>query len=146
MSTKSIRKEDVQRKWWLVDAQGKILGRLAAQVAARLRGKHKRTFTPHVDNGDFVIVVNAQKVALTGKKWAEKTYYHHTGWPGGLRSTTAGKLRREKPERLLEYAISGMLPKTKLGKAMFRKLKVYSGEKHPHQAQRPEPLLLRERG
>jgi len=146
MSTKSIRKEDVQRKWWLVDAQGKILGRLAAQVAARLRGKHKRTFTPNVDNGDFVIVVNAQKVALTGKKWAEKTYYHHTGWPGGLRSTTAGKLRREKPERLLEYAISGMLPKTKLGKAMFRKLKVYSGEKHPHQAQRPEPLLLRERG
>jgi|SRR5579863_9898 len=146
MATMSVRKEDVQRKWWVVDAEGQILGKVAARVAAILRGKHKATFTPHVDNGDFVIVVNAQKVRLTGKKWSEKTYYHHTGWPGGLRSTTAGKLRREKPERLVEFAISGMLPKTTLGKAMFGKLKVYAGEKHPHQAQCPQRLTMNERG
>jgi large subunit ribosomal protein L13 len=142
-NTVSARKEGVQRKWHLVDGEGVTLGKLAVRVATLLRGKHKPIFTPHVDTGDFVIVVNADKVVLTGDKWAKKTYYHHTGWPGGLRSTTAGKLRREKPERLVEYAVSGMLPKTKLGKAMFRKLKVYAGGKHPHQAQRPEALDFR---
>jgi large subunit ribosomal protein L13 len=143
MKTVSARKEAVQRKWHLVDGEGVTLGKLAVRVATLLRGKHKPIFTPHVDTGDFVIVVNADKVVLTGDKWVKKTYYRHTGWPGGLRSTTAGKLRREKPQRLVEYAVSGMLPKTKLGKAMFRKLKVYAGGKHPHQAQRPETLNLR---
>jgi large subunit ribosomal protein L13 len=142
MKTISIRKEDVQRKWHLVDGEGKTLGRLATRVAVLLRGKHKPTFTPHVDTGDFVIVVNAEKVVLTGDKWAQKTYHHHTGYPGGLRSTTAVKLKREKPERLVEYAVSGMLPKNKLGRAMLKKLKVYVGGKHPHQAQRPESLNI----
>jgi large subunit ribosomal protein L13 len=142
MKTISIRKEDVRRKWHLVDGEGKTLGRLAAGVAAILRGKHKPTFTPHVDAGDFVIVVNAEKVVLTGDKWRRKTYYHHTGHPGGLRSATAGKLKREKPERLVQYAVSGMLPKNKLGRAMLKKLKVYVGDRHPHQAQRPDALNI----
>lgn len=145
MRTVSIRKEDVQRKWMMVDAAGQTLGRLASQVATVLRGKHKPTFTPNVDTGDFVIVINAKQVVLTGNKWRDKSYYRHSGWPGGLRSVTAAELRRQRPERLVRYAVSGMLPKTKLGKAMVKKLKVYGDDRHPHQAQKPEALTLKER-
>lgn len=142
MRTVSARKEDVIRKWYIVDAENKVLGRLASEVAKILRGKHKPLYTPHVDTGDYVIIVNAEKVALTGNKWGQKLYHWHTGYPGGLREITADKLRQRRPERLLEYAVRGMLPKTKLGRAMLRKLKVYSTGTHPHVAQQPEPLTL----
>lgn len=142
MRTVSARKEDVIRKWYIVDAENKVLGRLASEVAKILRGKHKPLYTPHVDTGDYVIIVNAEKVALTGNKWGQKLYHWHTGYPGGLRDITADKLRQRRPERLLEYAVRGMLPKTKLGRAMLRKLKVYSTGTHPHVAQQPEPLTL----
>lgn len=145
MTTISFRKQDVVQKWHLVNAEGQVLGRLAAQVATVLRGKHKPMYTPNADTGDFVIVINAEKIVLTGNKWTQKTYYHHTGWPGGIRSTTAGKQRREKPERVIEYAILGMLPKTKLGRAMGKKLKVYAGDRHPHRAQNPEAFALKRR-
>lgn len=131
---------DITRKWWVIDAEGKTLGRLASKVAAVLRGKHKPIFTPSTDTGDHVIVVNADKVVLTGKKLQNKIYYHHTGYMGGLKETTAGKLLATKPERVLELAIKGMLPKNRLGKAMGRKLKVYRGSEHPHAAQKPEKL------
>jgi large subunit ribosomal protein L13 len=140
MRTLSIRKEDVVRKWYVVDAENLVLGRLASEVAKILRGKHKPFFTPHVDTGDFVIIVNADKVALTGKKWAQKLYRWHTGYPGGFREITAEKLRQRRPGRIVELAVRGMLPKNKLGRAMFRKLKVYSSSTHPHAAQQPEPL------
>jgi large subunit ribosomal protein L13 len=132
------KKGTVDQKWHLVDANGKTLGRLATRVAMLLRGKHKPIYTPHVDTGDFVIVVNAEKIALTGKKWADKVYIHHSGYPGGLKSITAGKMREKKPERLVTMAVQGMLPKNKLGRKMLKKLKVYPGEGHPHQAQQPE--------
>jgi large subunit ribosomal protein L13 len=132
------KKGEIEQKWFLVDAKGKTLGRLATRIAILLRGKHKPIFTPHVDTGDFVIVVNAEKVNLTGKKWEEKFYIYHTGYPGGLKSTSAGKVKKTKPQRLITMAVQGMLPKTKLGKKMIKKLKVYSGEAHPHQAQQPE--------
>ncbi|MCL5045926.1 MAG: 50S ribosomal protein L13 [Actinobacteria bacterium] len=131
---------DITRKWWVIDAEGKTLGRLASKVAAVLRGKHKPIFTPSTDTGDHVIVVNADKVVLTGKKLQNKIYYHHTGYMGGLKETTAGKLLATKPERVLELAIKGMLPKNRLGKSMGRKLKVYRGPEHPHNAQKPEKL------
>ena len=140
MRTVSIRKEDVTRKWYVVDAENKVLGRLASEVAKILRGKHKPIFTPHVDTGDFVIIINAGKVALTGNKWEQKRYYWHTGYTGGLRTVVAGKMRQRQPERVVELAIRRMLPKNKLGQAMFRKLKVYASGTHPHAAQRPEPL------
>jgi large subunit ribosomal protein L13 len=142
MRTLSIRKEDVTRKWYVVDAEKLVLGRLACEVAKILRGKHKPIFTPHVDTGDFVIIVNADKVTLTGKKWAQKTYRWHTGYPGGFREITAEKLRQRRPERIIELAVRGMLPKNKLGRAMFRKLKVYASSTHPHAAQQPELLRL----
>jgi large subunit ribosomal protein L13 len=132
------KKGEIEQKWYLVDAKGKTLGRLATRIAILLRGKHKPIFTPHVDTGDFVVVVNAEKVNLTGKKWEEKLYIYHTGYPGGLKSTSAGKVKKTKPQRLITMAVQGMLPKTKLGKKMIKKLKVYSGEAHPHQAQQPE--------
>jgi len=132
------KKGEIEQKWFLVDAKGKTLGRLATRIAILLRGKHKPIFTPHVDTGDFVVVVNAEKVNLTGKKWEEKFYIYHTGYPGGLKSTSAGKVKKTKPQRLITMAVQGMLPKTKLGKKMIKKLKVYSGEAHPHQAQQPE--------
>jgi len=138
MSTPMAKKGEIEQKWFLVDAKGKTLGRLATRIAILLRGKHKPIFTPHVDTGDFVIVVNAEKVNLTGKKWEEKFYIYHTGYPGGLKSTSAGKVKKTKPQRLITMAVQGMLPKTKLGKKMIKKLKVYSGEAHPHQAQQPE--------
>jgi large subunit ribosomal protein L13 len=133
---------DVTRKWYLVDADGKTLGRLAARVAGMLRGKHKPTFTPHVDTGDHVVIINAEKVHLSGDKIQTKTYVHHTGYPGGLKSVTAAHLRARRPTELLERAIKGMLPKNTLGKQMGRKLKVYAGSEHPHQAQRPETITL----
>ena len=146
MKTYSAKKEDVVRKWVLVDADGKILGRLASEVASLLRGKHKPIFTPHVDTGDHVVVVNAEKIRLTGRKLVQKVYYHHTGYPGGLRSTTAGKLLSEKPERIIQKAVRGMLPKNKLGHAMLKKLKVYRGPQHPHQAQKPEAVQAAQAG
>ncbi len=142
MQTVSIRKEDVVHKWYIVDAENQVLGRLASEVAKILRGKHKPLYTPHVDAGDYVIIINADKVVLTGNKWSQKVYYWHTGYPGGLRQTTAEKLRQRRPERIVEYAVRGMLPKTKLGRAMLRKLKVYATNTHPHKAQQPEPLVF----
>ena len=138
MTTPMAKKGKVEQKWHLVDANGKTLGRLATRVAMLLRGKHKPIYTPHVDTGDFVIVVNAKKITLTGKKWTDKVYIHHSGYPGGLKSITAGKMREKKPERLVTMAVQGMLPKNKLGRKMIKKLKVYPGEAHPHQAQQPE--------
>lgn len=137
MKTYSAKAGDIQRGWLLVDAEGQTLGRLASALAHRLRGKHKPTYTPHMDCGDHIVVINAEKVALTGDKETQKTYYRHSGWPGGLRETTAAAVRQKQPQRLLEHAVRGMLPKGPLGRAMFRKLKVYAGSQHPHGAQQP---------
>lgn len=131
---------EIDRRWYVVDARGKVLGRLATRVAMVLRGKQKPQFTPHVDTGDFVIVLNAQKVRLTGKKLRQKIYYRSSGYPGGLKATSAGTMLKTHPERVIQHAVRGMLPKTKLGDALYRKLKVYAGEKHPHEAQKPVPL------
>jgi large subunit ribosomal protein L13 len=133
---------DVKRKWFLVDADGKTLGRLAAKVATLLRGKHKPTFTPHVDTGDHVVIVNAEKVVLTGNKMENKTYSYHTGYPGGLKTLTAEHIHKKDPTKLLTKAIEGMLPKTPLGNHMAKKLRVYAGAAHPHQAQKLESLAL----
>jgi large subunit ribosomal protein L13 len=142
MRTYLAKPADITRKWYLVDAEGRTLGRLAARVAAVLRGKHKPTFTPNVDTGDHVVIVNAEKVHLTGDKFKTKTYVHHSGYPGGMKSVTAEHLHAKNPTALLEKAIKGMLPKNPLGKQMARKLKVYSGSAHPHDAQRPETITL----
>lgn len=142
MATIMAKKDEIERKWYLVDAKGKTLGRLASRIALLLRGKHKTNFTPHVDTGDFVVVINAEKVVLTGKKWKEKLYIHHSGYPGGLKSISAEQLREKYPERLIIMAVQGMLPKNKLGRKMIKKLKVYAGEIHPHQPQQPEPINL----
>ncbi len=131
---------NVERKWYVVDAEGKTLGRLASQIAAILRGKHKPTFTPHVDCGDFVIVINAEKVHLTGKKMTQKIYRRHSGYPGGLKEIVAKDLLERRPTRALELAVKGMLPHNRLGRQMYRKLKVYAGPEHPHAAQKPEKL------
>lgn len=139
MRTYMARREDVQRRWYVVDAAGKPLGRVATLVARLLQGKHKPIYTPHVDTGDHVVVVNASQVVLTGKKPDKKVYYHHTGWPRGLRAILARELLRTRPERALERAVRGMLPRGSLGRAMYRKLHVYAGPGHPHGAQRPEP-------
>lgn len=140
--TYSAKEADIKRKWYVVDADGKTLGRLATQIAIVLRGKHKPIFTPHVDTGDHVIVVNAEKIHLTGDKVRQKTYYRHSGYPGGLKSETVKDVLARKPSAVVERAIKGMLPKTTLGKQMARKLNVYAGPTHPHQAQRPEALPL----
>ena len=140
MKTVSMREQDVVRSWWIIDAADKTLGRIATEVAIRLRGKHKPEFTPHVDTGDFIVVVNAEKVRVTGNKEQGKLYWRHTGYPGGIRSTSVGAVRAEHPERMLEIAVKGMLPKNRLGRAMFRKLKVYAGPDHPHTAQQPQVL------
>lgn len=142
MKTYVAKKEEVQRKWYLIDASGKTLGRLASEVAKILRGKHKPIYTPHVDTGDYVIVVNAEQIHLSGKKWENKTYYHYTGYPRGLRAITAKQLQQQKPERIIERAVQGMLPKTKLGRHMRKKLKIYATAEHPHQAQQPEVLEI----
>ncbi len=140
MKTFSAKKEDIQKAWYLVDAEGKVLGRLATELARILRGKTKTIYTPHVDTGDFVVVINADKIRLTGKKMEKKVYYWHTGYPGGLKSINARMLLDKKPEMILKRAVKGMLPKNPLGRQMLRKLKVYAGPDHPHQAQQPELL------
>ena len=137
MKTISTKERDVARKWILMDADGQTLGRFASAAASLLQGKHKPIVTPHVDTGDHVIVINAKKVRFTGLKWTDKVYYHHTGHPGGLRAITAGALLKKAPERLIRQAIQGMLPKTSLGRAMLKKLKVYCRSDHPHQSQQP---------
>jgi large subunit ribosomal protein L13 len=144
-TTDFFTKEDAHQAWYVVDAQDQVLGRLATRVASVLRGKHKPTFTPNADIGDFVIVINADKVILTGKKMTDKSYYRHTGYIGGLKETTPGKvLASTHPERLVEWAVRGMLPKTRLGDRLFTKLKVYAGPDHPHKAQQPRPLSVNE--
>lgn len=130
------------RRWVLIDADGHALGRVASRAATVLRGKHRPDFTPHQDTGDFVVIINASKVKLTGAKAEDKLYHHHTGYPGGIRTTSAGKMRDEKPERLIETAVRGMLPKNRLGRRLFTKLKVYRGAEHPHLAQQPQPMKL----
>ena len=140
MKTYQAKKEEVVRQWYLVNAEGRILGRLATQLAMILRGKKKPIYTPHVDTGDFVVVVNADKVTLTGKKMKDKVYYHHSGHPGGIKVTSAEKLLARKPTELIRVAVKGMLPKNSLGRQMLTKLKVYAGPNHPHAGQRPAPI------
>ncbi len=142
MKTFSAKPHEVKRNWYVIDAEGKILGRLASEIARRLRGKHKPEYTPHVDTGDYIIVINAEKVKVTGRKEQQKVYYHHSGYPGGIKSITLNKQRAQHPERIIEIAVRGMLPKNPLGRAMFRKLKVYAGSQHNHQAQQPKVLEL----
>jgi len=142
-ATQSTKPADVERRWFVVDAEGQVLGRLATRVATILRGKHRPIFTPHVDTGEYVIIINAEKVKLTGRKLEQKTYYRHTGFPGGVRSMTAGKLLESAyADRVVQSAVSGMLPKNSLGRQMLAKLHVYAGPDHPHAAQKPEELSL----
>lgn len=142
MSTQVAKKAEVKRSWFVVDLEGKVLGRAAAEIAQVLRGKHKAIYSPSVDTGDFVVVLNADKVKLTGNKLAAKMYYRHSGYPGGLRSTSAAKMLETKPEELIRKAVKGMLPRNKLGRDMFRKMKVYCGAAHPHAAQQPKELVF----
>lgn len=142
MGTFSAKPHEVERGWFVVDAAGQPLGRLASEIARRLRGKHKAVYTPHVDTGDHIIVVNAKKVGLTGNKRSQKVYYRHTGYPGGIRATPFEKMIAEKPARVIELAVKGMLPKGPLGRAMYRKLRVYAGPEHRHAAQQPQPLTF----
>ncbi len=142
MTTFTAKAGQVQHGWYVVDAQNKVLGRLATQIAMRLRGKHKPEYTPHVDTGDFIVVVNASKLRVTGRKPERKVYSRHTGYPGGLKETNFAKLQAKKPERVLQLAVKGMLPKGPLGYAMLRKLKVYAGATHPHSAQQPKALEI----
>ncbi len=140
MKTYMAKKEEIEKKWYIVDASDKIVGRLATKIATILRGKHKPSFTPHVDTGDFVIVVNAEKVKFTGNKLDQKKYYKHTGYMGGIKETTAKDMLQKKPEEIIRHAVKGMLPKNRLGRKLLKKLKIYRGEEHPHQAQQPEKL------
>lgn len=140
MKTFSAKPAEVSRDWYVVDASGKTLGRLATELARRLRGKHKPEYTPHVDTGDYMVVINAAQVRLSGRKEEDKVYYHHTGYVGNMKSATVREIRAKSPERLIETAVKGMLPKNPLGRAMFKKLKVYAGSEHRHTAQQPQPL------
>jgi len=142
MKTFVAKEKEVKKNWYLVNAENKILGRLATQIAMRLRGKHKPIFTPHADTGDFIVVINAEKVSLTGKKWDKKIYYRHSGYIGGLKEISAKKLLEKKPEDVLRYAVKGMLPKNSLGRRQLKKLKIYVGSDHPHQAQQLEALEI----
>jgi large subunit ribosomal protein L13 len=142
MKTISAKPESVVHDWYVIDAEGKTLGRMAAEIASRLRGKHKPEYTPHVDTGDYIIVINADKVCVTGKKAKDKLYYHHTGFVGGIKSTSFEKLIAKAPERPIEIAVKGMLPRGPLGRAMLKKLKVYAGAVHPHTAQQPQELNI----
>ena len=142
MKTYNAKHEDIVKDWYLIDAEGQVLGRLASEIARRLRGKHKPIYTPYVDTGDFVIVVNAGKVSLTGKKMSDKVYYHHSGYPGGLKETSVGKMLQDNPEKILLFAVRGMLPKNSLGRKMLKKLKIYTGNDHPHEAQCPQVVKL----
>jgi len=144
MGTYHMKREEAlaQRQWYIVDAEGKVLGRLATEVARVLRGKHKPSFSPHIDGGDFVIIVNAGRVSLTGKKLEQKIYHRHSGYPGGIRAFTAKHILGTKPNSIVQLAVKGMLPKNRLGRDLLRKLKVYPGPEHPHQAQKPQPLVV----
>ena len=142
MKTLSVRPQDVEHDWYVVDAENQTLGRLAAALARRLRGKHKASYTPHVDTGDYIVVVNADKVRVTGKKQTDKIYYRHSGYPGGIKAARFEEMIAKHPERVIEKAVKGMLPRNPLGRAVFRKLKVYAGSEHPHAAQQPKPLQL----
>ncbi len=142
MKTFSAKPAEVKRDWYVVDAEGKTLGRLASEIALRLRGKHKPEYTPHVDTGDYIIVINAEKIGVTGNKEKDKIYYRHTGYIGNLKSINLGKLRKTFPDRIITTAVKGMLPKNPLGRAMFKKLKVYAGSEHHHQAQQPKVLEI----
>ena len=140
--TYSARKTDSQERWYVVDAKGAVLGRLATTLASRLQGKHNPMYTPHVDTGDWIVVINADKIVLTGRKLDQKQYYRHSGYIGGLKSTSARELKEKKPEDLIRFAVKGMLPKNRLGKKQLKKLKVYAGDQHPHEAQNPEVISL----
>jgi len=142
MKTYTAKPSDIKRDWFVVDASGKTLGRLATEIARRLRGKHKPEYTPHMDTGDYIVVINAKEVKVTGKKTTDKIYHHHTGFPGGLKSITFDKLIEKKPEKIIEKAVKGMLPRGPLGREMYRKLKVYPGAEHKHAAQQPKALEL----
>jgi len=142
MKTFTAKPQSVERNWYVVDATNKVLGRLASELARRLRGKHKAEYTPHVDTGDYIVVINAEKVHVTGNKTKDKFYHHHTGYPGGIKSISFDKLVHKAPERIIEIAVKGMLPKGPLGRAMYRKLKVYAGPEHRHAAQQPKPLEI----
>ena len=142
MKTYSAKESEVKREWCLFDAEGQTLGRLATEIARRLRGKHKAEYTPHVDTGDYIVVINASKVQVTGDKAEKKIYHHHTGYPGGLKSISFENLLKKFPERVIESAVKGMLPKNPLGRKMYRKLKVYAGTEHPHEAQQPTTMTL----
>ena len=142
MKTVSAKKETVRRDWYVVDATDKVLGRIATEIANRLRGKHKPEFTPHIDTGDYIVVVNADKVRVTGNKVTDKMYFRHTGYPGGIKETSFGKLMETHPERAFVIAVKGMMPRNKLSRAMLGKLKIYAGGEHPHTAQQPKPLEL----
>jgi large subunit ribosomal protein L13 len=142
MKTFSAKPAEVKRDWYVVDAEGKTLGRLATEIAHRLRGKHKAEYTPHVDTGDYIVVVNAEKIQVTGAKTTDKMYHHHTGYPGGLKSISFEKLIDKAPERVIQSAVKGMLPRNPLGRVMFRKLKVYAGAEHPHASQQPQELSI----
>jgi large subunit ribosomal protein L13 len=142
MRTFMAKKEDVQQSWYLVDAENKVLGRLASELAKILRGKNKPEFTPHVDTGDYIVVINAEKVNLTGNKLKDKVYYRHSGYPGGIKSMTAEDLKAKRPEDIIRLAVKGMLPKNRLGRKVFKKLKVYAGAEHPHQAQQPKLIEI----
>ena len=142
MKTYQAKKEELDHQWYLIDAEGKVLGRLASELAKILRGKKKPTYTPHLDTGDFVVVINSAKVVLTGKKMKDKIYYHHTGYPGGIKEMNAEKLLAKKPTEMIRIAVKGMLPKNSLGRQMLRKLKIYAGPNHSHEAQKPVPLKV----
>jgi len=142
MKTISAKPQTVQRDWFVVNAENKVLGRLASEIAKRLRGKHKAVYTPHVDTGDYIIVINAEKIQVTGRKETAKMYYHHSGYPGGIKEIRLDKLRQKAPERIIQNAVKGMLPKGPLGREIYRKLKVYVGSEHKHTAQQPIPLDL----
>ncbi|MFO7953791.1 50S ribosomal protein L13 [Thioalkalivibrio sp.] len=140
MSTISAKPAEVERDWFLVDADGKTLGRLATEIARRLRGKHKPVYTPHVDTGDYIVVINAEKIRVSGNKAMDKKYFHHSGYPGGIKEANFTQMIKRHPEKVLELAVKGMLPRNPLGRAMFKKLKVYAGTEHRHTAQQPQPL------
>ena len=144
MKTFSAKAHEVKRDWYVVDASEVVLGRLASNIALRLRGKHKAEYTPHVDTGDYIVVTNVEKLVVTGRKFKDKIYYSHTGFPGGIKSISFDKLQAKHPARILELAVKGMLPKNPLGREMFRKLKIYTGSEHPHEAQQPKKLDIEE--
>ncbi|MDF1758555.1 MAG: 50S ribosomal protein L13 [Legionellaceae bacterium] len=144
MKTFSAKSHEVKRDWFIVDASDKVLGRLATEIASRLRGKHKAEYTPHVDTGDYIVVTNVEKLRVTGRKFKDKMYYSHSGFPGGIKEISFDKLQAQRPAKILERAVKGMLPKNSLGRDMYRKLKIYVGEEHPHEAQQPKQLNIEE--